>query len=404
MSAGHLTQRTIDALPPQPGAQYVCWDADLTGFGVRVSPAGTKTFVLKYRLDSGRVRWKTLGRVGDVALEEARKHAKKDIGLVAGGGDPLRAKDTARGGLTVAAVGERFLTDHVEARRKAATLRQYRTAIAHIGTSLGAVPIADVTTADASTVHYRLRATPYVANRALAVLSSLLAWSVRAKYRAAGPNPCLGIEKFPERKVKRYLTEDEYARLGRALRTVPITPGPRTAIELLLLTGCRPDEIVTLQWPHVDLASAALHLPDSKTGEKTVHLSPPAVKLLKRWPRIAGSPYVFPATGGREHGGHLHATTLSHIWAEQIRPAAQLDGVRLYDACRHSFASVAISRHGLSLAQIGEQLGHSQPATTARYAHLHDDVAKRNATAIGDSIAGSLKRRVRRKADERVSA
>src|SRR6476659_2555920 len=97
MSAGHFTKRTIDALQPKPGAQYVAWDPALTGFGVRVSPAGTKTFTLKYRLASGRVRWKTLGRVGDVALEKARKYAKDDIGIVARGGDPLGATDAARG-------------------------------------------------------------------------------------------------------------------------------------------------------------------------------------------------------------------------------------------------------------------------------------------------------------------
>ena len=119
------------------------------------------------------------------------------------------------------------------------------------------------------------------------------------------------------------------------------------------------------------------------------------MKLLKRWPRFARSPYVFPGNGAaRRKGAHLHASTLAHVWAD-LRTAAKLEDVRLYDACRHSFASVAVSQHGLSLAQIGEQLGHSQPATTQRYAHLHDDVAKQNATAIGGTIAAALKRRAR---------
>ena len=172
-----------------------------------------------------------------------------------------------------------------------------------------------------------------------------------------------------------------------------LTPGPRTAIELLLLTGCRPQEIATLQWAHVKLASAILDLPDSKTGAKVVHLSPPAVKLLKKWPRVLESAYVFPGVGKKS--AHIHATTLAHAWAE-LRTAAQIENVRLYDACRHSYASVAVSQHGLSLAAIGEQLGHSQPATTQRYAHLHDSVARENATAIGSTIATALKRRVRR--------
>ncbi len=396
MSAGRLTKRAIDALQPEPGAQYVRWDTEITGFGVRVSPAGAKTYTLKYRLDSGRVRWKTLGRVGDVALDKARRHAKEDIGIVARGGDPLRHQDAARGALTVGTVAARFLTEHVEARKKPATARLYRLAIdQHIRKALGSIPIADVSTEDAIRLHHKLRATPYLANRVLAVLSKLLAWSAGAKYRPVGSNPCLGIEKYPEQSRRRYLTDDEYARLGSALRTTKLSPGPRAAIELLLLTGCRPQEIATLKWAHVDLPGAALHLPDSKTVRKTIHLAPPAVAVLGRWPRFAGSPYVFPGTGHRVKGAHLHATTLAHVWAG-LRTTAKLEDVRLYDACRHSFASVAVSRHGLSLAQIGEQLGHSQPATTARYAHLHDTVAKQNATAIGDSIAASLKRRVRR--------
>ena len=99
--------------------------------------------------------------------------------------------------------------------------------------------------------------------------------------------------------------------------------------------------------------------------------------------------------GHRPHARRARISTprrSAHAWAE-LRIAAKLEDVRLYDACRHRFASVAVSQHGLSLAQIGEQLGHSQPATTQRYAHLHDDVAKRNATAIGGSMRAALRKR-----------
>src|SRR5207344_2848208 len=114
------------------------------------------------------------------------------------------------------------------------------------------------------------------------------------------------------------------------------------AIELLLLTGARPIEIASLEWAHVDLDQAALRLPDSKTGAKTIHLSTAAVQLLAAWPQWARSPYVFPGTR-RGFAGHLHGSTLSHAWAV-LRDAAKLQNVRLYDACRHSFASMAVSR------------------------------------------------------------
>jgi integrase len=407
MSAGRrdakpkpLTQTQIADLTPRTGEQFVAWDPTLPGFGVRVSPSGTKAFIVKYRLHTGRVRWKTIGRVGALPLEKARKQAQTDIGLVASGKDPLTVIDAARDAVTLAAAADRFLEEHVTAKRKPATLRLYRLVIdAHLKPRLGALPIAEVDTDAAVKLHHRLKATPYLANRAIAVLSKLIAWSMTAKLRPAGANPCVGIEKYRERKRRRYLDAGEYARVGRALRAArqagTIAPAPLTAIELLLLTGCRPQEIATLQWAHVDLTGAALNLPDSKTGEKVVHLPGPAVQILKRWPRWAHSPYVFPGNGrGESKGAHIHATTLAHTWAD-VRSVVQLDDVRLYDACRHSFASMAVSQHGLTLAQIGEQLGHSQPATTARYAHLHNDVAKRHATAIGGSIASALKRRAR---------
>lgn len=400
--ARRLTKQRIDDLVPVSGRQYTEWDAAVRGFGVRVSGNGAKTYVLKYRTKAGRVRWKSYGRTdGDLSLEKARALAEADRGIVATGGDPLREIDAAKAAETVASVGTRFLawlaTRPTPA--KPATRRLYKLAFdQHIRPVLGSVPITDVTDDDARKLHRRLHATPYMANRVLAILSSLLAWSMEEdKSRPKGPNPCTGIAKFTETKRKRYLDATEYARLGKVLRAArkqgTVASAALTAIELLLLTGCRPDEIATLKWEHVQWKRGVLELPDSKTGAKAVYLSPPALALLKKWPRFGKAVYVFPGTGRRTLGAHIHGSTLAHTWAT-IRIAAGLDDVRLYDACRHSFASQAVTA-GLSLAQIGEQLGHSQPATTKRYAHLHDDAAKQNAATIGGSIASALKRRAR---------
>ncbi len=399
--ARRLTKQRIDDLQPRPGQQYTEWDTAVRGFGVRVSPAGAKSYVLKFRTKAKRVRWKSYGRTdGDLALDAARALAEGDRGIVAAGGDPLREIDAAKKAEKVAMVGERFLAALATRPRpaKAPTLRLYRLAFdQHIRPVLGKLAIADVTDEDAAKLHRRMAATPYMGNRVLAVLSSLLAWSMAERYRPKGPNPCKGIPKFAEQKRKRYLDATEYARLGKVLRTArkqgTVASAALTAIELLLLTGCRPNEIATLQWAHVDVRRSVLELPDSKTGAKTVHLSPPAVALLKKWPRFATAVYVFPGTGRRTLGEHIHGSTLAHTWAT-LRTAAGIEDVRLYDACRHSYASQAITA-GLSLAQIGEQLGHSQPATTSRYAHLHDDAAKANAAMIGGGIAAALGRRVR---------
>lgn len=393
-AAGRLNQRAIDALQPQADVQYVAWDPSVPGFGVRVSPAGTKSFILKYRLKSGRVRWKTLGRVDDLSLAEARGQAIDDRGTVARGKDPSAETDRARGAVTVADAATRFLTEYV-AHRKPSTRRTYKQAVdSYIRPWLGSVPLIDLTVADVEKLHHRLRSTPYVANRAVAVLSKLCAWA------RLETNPCRGIALYTEKKRDRYLNHDEYAKLGKALRdgrkAGTYASAALTGIELLLLTGCRPAEIASLQWSFVDLQRGVLRLPDSKSGAKAVYLSAPAIKLLKRWPRFKSSEYVFPGNGRRQKGEHMHPSTLTHTF-QSIREAAGLDdGLRLYDACRHSYASVAISEHGLSLAQIGEQLGHSQVQTTARYAHLHDSVARQNADAIGGTIAAALKRRAKR--------
>lgn len=249
MAAGHLTQRQIDALRPRPGRQYVVWDGALPGFGVRVNPKGTKTFILKYRLRSGRVRWKTLGRVGALALARAMRLAKVDVGVVADGGDPQAPKDAARDGLTVSDVASRFLDEHVDARRKPATQRLYRLAIErHLAPRLGALPIADVSADALLKLHNRLRATPYLANRVIAVASKLMNWAALKGYRGEGPhvNPCLGIEKFKEESRQRYLTKDELKRLGAALRVGErrrrVPPSAAAAIRLLLVTGARCSE------------------------------------------------------------------------------------------------------------------------------------------------------------------
>lgn len=392
-----FTVTTIADLRPKAGVQYTAWDVEPTGFGVRVSPSGTKSFVFKYRTKAKRVRWATLGRVGDVSLDEARDRAFRMRGLVADGKDPLREIDTSRGALTVRDAAARYLA-HVEAKRKPRTHASYKQIFDSVVTPrLGSVPILELGSDDVLRLHHELRGTPVHANRVVAVLSAFLAWAVKAKLRPAGPNPCHGIERYREQARRRYLTADEYARVGKALREArkagTIASAPLTAIELLLLTGARPAEITALEWVHVRLDEGVLALPDSKTGAKLIHLAPEATKLLKKWPRWEGSPYVFPGRRRGITGAHMHGATLSHVW-EDIRQAAGLDAdVRLYDAARHSYASTGLSTHGLSLAAIGEQLGHAQPATTKRYAHLHTEVARQHATLIGGSIAKALKRR-----------
>jgi integrase len=393
-STGRLSEKQIAQLSPRR-TRYVVWDGAMPGFGVRVSPTGAKSFVLKFRLKTGRVRWATWNP-HKVSLEQARTRARSYLGAVADGKDPLRAIDLARDAATVNEVADLFLTEHVIARRKPATQRLYQTAIdCHIRPRFGAMAIRDLTPSDVGALHHRLRATPVMANRVLAVCSKLLNWSEQRGYRETNTNPCRGIEKNRELARRRYLTAEEMRRLGAALRVAErwhaMSPTAVTAIKLLLLTGTRVSEILSLRWRDVDLAGAALHLPDSKTGRKTILLNLPAVDILQAWPRHAASPYVFPGEG-REGRKGKHRVNLTDAWG-WIRKRARIPDVRLHDL-RHSFASVAVSS-GLTLPVIGALLGHTQPNTTARYSHLMADPLRAASDLTGTTIAAAIGRRQR---------
>lgn len=387
-----FTTRNLEALKPAR-RRFKVFDTTLPAFGVRVEPTGRKTFQLSYRF-RGRWREATLGRLGIVTLDAARQEARRMLGELAKGIDPLARRDERKAALTVKQAMTLWLSEHVESRRKPSTLRLYRLAAdGHILPKLGSLPAGDLDTGHVAQLHRTLKGTPTLANRVIAVLSSFCSWCERKKLRPPHSNPCTDklIERYGEEQRKRYLTTKEYGRLGKALRDAErdetVNPLALRAIRLLLLTGCRPSEITGLKWDDVDLKAKVLRLPDSKTGAKTVQLPSAAVTLLRRAPRFAESSYVFPGTGRRQVGAHL--VNLSKPWAV-LKEEAGLDGIRLYDAVRHSFASVAVSRHGHALSVVGELLGHSQASTTKRYSHLHDEAAREAVTAIGGTIAKAL--------------
>lgn len=229
----------------------------------------------------------------------------------------------------------------------------------------------------------KLRATPYQANRLIALLSKMFSWSGRR----GEINPCTGIERFVEKKRRRYLSTAELGRLGEALAAFEteggVSPHPIAAIRLLLLTGARLGEILTLRWNYVDRERGCLKLPDSKTGAKEIHLNEAAFAVLDAMPRELDNPYVIV---GQRSGGHL--VNLEKPW-QRVRARAGLDDVRLHDL-RHSFASIGAGA-GLGLPMIGALLGHTQAATTARYAHLAVDPLRAANELIGQQLSALLK-------------
>ena len=380
-----ITKRAVDRLLGD-GAEKFYWDDDLPGFGVRIRSSGRKYYIVQFRAD-GRLRRITLGRHGAVPTETARRRAMAAISEAKGGGDPAAARDARRGAPTMKQLGKRFLEEYVPDHCKPSTAYEYgRSVNFFISPRIGSRKVRDIKRSDIAELHHALRETPYQANRTLGVLSKMFNLAEMWGWRPDGSNPCLHVKRYKEEKRERFLSAEEFARLGHVLddtlRDGSETRSSVMAIRLLMLTGCRLSEIQKLRWEHVDLEAGELRLPDSKTGGRAVPLAPSAVQLLESLPRDEDNPWVI---AGRKPGSHL--TDLQHPW-RRIRAQAELDDVRIHDL-RHSFASRALAL-GEGLPMIGKLLGHTQVQTTARYAHLARDTVKASAARIGDSIDRDL--------------
>lgn len=382
-----LTKRIVDAAKPGARDTFI-WDSLVGGFGLKVTPSGKRVYVLQYRW-AGRWKRYTIGTHGSPwTVDDARKAAHELRDQIKEGVDPGEAKVAERNALTVAGLAERFLAEHSEAKSKPRTVYEYRRLFDRaILPALGKLRVQDVTRGDVARLHHGLRATPYQANRAHAVLSKLFNWAERVGLRPEGANPCRHVEKFKERRRERFLSEAEAARLAAALseaeRDGSESPYVVAAVRLLMLTGARLSEVLTLRWEWVDADGACLRLPDSKTGAKVIHLNPPALEVLRAVPRLADNPHVIPSGNGS--GGPW--VNLEKPW-RRIRARAGLPDVRLHDL-RHSFAAFGAGA-GLSLPMIGALLGHTQAQTTKRYAHLSADPVKQANDLIGARIAAAM--------------
>jgi integrase len=380
-----ITKRTVDALH-STGTDQFLWDSDLKGFGLKVTAAGNKAYILQYRR-GGRgspTKRVTIGRHGALTPEQARKEAARLSGAIANGGDPAALRAAEKSAPTVRALAARFVTEHVETKTKPRTAAEYRRLLQNVVLpALGSKRVRDVTRADISRLHHKHRATPYAANRTVAVLSKLFTLAEKWGERADGSNPCRHVEKYAEHRRERMLSAQEFGRLADALRGSDRSPYVIAAIKLLVFTGARMSEILGLKWEWIDFERCEARLPDSKTGAKTLHFPAPALAVLADLPRVEGNPHVIV---GQVCGAHL--VNLEKPW-RAIRRAAGLSDVRLHDL-RHAFASVAASS-GMGLPIIGKMLGHTQAATTHRYAHLASDPVKAAAATVANKIADAMR-------------
>ena len=354
------------------------WDTELKGFGARRQKT-TASYFLKTRI-RGRQKWITIGQHNPYTPDTARKQA------MAYKLDPSIAVQKKQEYPTLNEVIERFKLTHYP-KIKPRTRKDYTSLLdKQILPTLGKLEVAEITRADITKFHHKFALTPRRANMALAVVSVIMSWAEEFGFRQQNSNPCKGIKKFTENKRERYLSKEELGRLGKALseaeNTGKISIYAAAAIRLLILTGARRSEILTLKWEHIDHEKQMIRLPDSKTGAKTINLNEPTIEVLQSIPRQAGNPYVIV--------GKIHGQPMVNIFKpwELVRKAACLENFRIH-VIRHSFASTA-AESGASLLHIGKLLGHKKSITTERYTHIANDPVKELNETIGSLIKGTM--------------
>lgn len=434
-----LTKRTVEAIEPS-GARTFWYDKDLKGFGLKAEPSGAMTWIVEYRAAGGgrraQKRRLTLGKLGALTPEQARQLAKDALAEVHSGGDPASARTERKVALTMSELCDVYLAEATKgniitrrgAVKKPSTLISDRGRIArHIKPLLGSKLVRDVTSADierflrdvaggktAVDVKTVKRGRAIVtggkgtATRTVRLLGGIFAYAIEERIRAG--NPTHGVRKYADNQGARFLNTEELTRLGRALRDAETVGLPwrmrenssgakhlpkheenrrsvlsvhaTAAIRLLILTGCRVGEILSLKWAHVDLERGLLLLPDSKTGAKAVILGAPALAVLASIARVEGCEFVIASESMDKP-----RRDLKRPWA-MVRLAAGLEDVRLHDL-RHTYASHGAAA-GLGLTVVGRLLGHAEVKTTNRYSHFDADPLRRAANAIGSTLAAAL--------------
>ena len=429
----HLTDASVKRLPiptlPEGVAKKAMgsavrdyFDRDVTGFHVRCSPSGRKTFALAYSMrDTGTRRRFIIGDYPALTADDARMLARQRLNEVASGIDPQAVRDQKRANAahTVTQLSTAFLA--VRALKDSTRTLYDQLFRLHILPKLGEMAVVDVTTDDIARMHATLHTHKATADQCVRLLATLFRYAEKTGARPKGTNPATDVDRYGEHLKERYLQPHELAALIRALDTaettgLPAAPerqrkaNPKTAkhapppkpgkknvargtvlkanptavaaLRLLLVTGARKSEVLGLQWKDVDKTAKVMILGETKTGRSVRPLSPIALEILESVRRVVGSPYVFTSpTNTRKPLGDP-----SRLW-DAVRLAADLQDIRLHDL-RHTAASMMLQA-GATLAEVGRAIGHKSARSTQRYAAMNDAGAQRAATLLSTAVTAA---------------
>ncbi len=429
----NLTKTLIDQLPAKT-KDYVEWDNKLSGFGVKVTPKGRKVYLMKYRTVDGRQRKPSIGVHGNITCNQARDIAKQWHSDLSNKIDPIEASLQLRNSPTIKTLCNRFFKEYVKVHKKPSGHWIYELYInKYIKPKLGTLKTASVNRKDIAQFHHSLKSTPVQANRILGVLSVMFTQAEEWELRPQNSNPARGIKKYKETKKERYLSDEEIKILIKALDDAEENKTEShiftSLIRLLLLTGARLSEIKDAKWAWVNKENGTLNLPDSKTGKKTIHLSPVALTVLDSIKRVKGNPYIItgkikgkPLNDAKKPWRRIKSTIaistlrkdddfkaiINKLNKKLERPPkyqeiekeakkAKLEmpktiiDVRLHDL-RHTYASICVNQ-GMTLQMVAKLLGHAQTRTSERYAHLAHNPIQEASAKIGEVISGNFKKK-----------
>lgn len=393
-----LTKNTVAGAEPQ-GREYVLWDSRLPGFGLRVRPSGSRSFIYAYRTAGGRAGAYRRETIKATHPDLAYERAKELAGQYLRGGDPVGEKVTAkqeleqaRRTLNVSGVLDRFVEDHAKPELAPKTSAEYERICEKIlKPRLGDVRVDELKPTDVAAMRDAMRKTPTQAALTVRVLSSALSWAEEQGLRPPGPNPAR-IKLKGTRRREQLFTGSEVSRLLKAIDKLEVegnlSATVALGIRMLFATGCRAGEICTLQWSNVDFAEGLLRWPKSKTGYLEKPMTAEARALLEKSSRIVGVDWVCPSSLHKA----MRVETLEAGF-ERAMKAAEVEAWEnaSLHLIRHYFASKTYSDKSIPLPVQMAIVGHSSVATAMRYAHVDRDEVKAAAEGAAKRRAAGVK-------------
>jgi integrase len=398
--AEKISKKLIGKLQPPSNGNRIHYDSEIPGFGVRITAAGVVSFVLNYHIH-GRERRFTIGRYPELTAMAARERALQLRGRILDGHDPLGEREQERGEPTFRELAAEYLEKFaVHHKRPICVYRDRKMLDGIIRPRLERLRVRAIDKRDIEALHAELKSTPYHANRVLALLSKM--FSVAKDWGWCDENPTHGVARFHEDRRERWLTVEELQTFTAALDAYS-DQRAANALRLLMLTGARASEVLKADWTQFDLKRGIWTKPSHHTKQQRIEhvpLSAPALKLLEAMRTKHTTGPLFPGANGK-----AARVTLQRPWRQVCKAAGLVEvtehkgkrrkvvykywpTVRIHDL-RHTFASQLVS-DGVSLEIVGKLLGHTQPETTWRYAHVADEAQRQATNRFGEILSSGI--------------